>query len=60
NLKKNAFDHKLKFINKTQTKQPNNNRYITLKQVMSNPGKYQLSQDKLTDSAIEYLKSLKD
>ena len=60
NLKKNAFDHKLKFINKTETKQLNNNRYITLKQVMSNPEKYQLSQDKLTDSAIEYLKSLKD
>ena len=52
--------HNLKFINKTETKQLNNNRYITLKQVMSNPEKYQVSQDKLTDSAIEYLKSLKD
>ncbi|HEJ9541527.1 hypothetical protein PT008_17155 [Proteus mirabilis] len=60
NLKKNIFEHKLKYINKTETKKPNNNRYITLKQVMSNPKKYQLSQDKLTDSAIEYLKSLKD
>lgn len=43
-----------------EIKKENNNRYITLNEVMNKPGEYHLSQDKLTDSAIEYLKSLKN
>lgn len=43
-----------------EIKKENNNRYITLNEVMNKPGEYCLSQDKLTDSAIEYLKSLKN
>ncbi|MBI6528207.1 hypothetical protein JEP40_03545 [Proteus vulgaris] len=42
-----------------EIKKENNNRYITLNEVMNKPGEYCLSQDKLTDSAIEYLKNLK-
>ncbi|MEQ5572210.1 hypothetical protein ABN306_05220 [Providencia huaxiensis] len=35
------------------------NRYITLKEVMNNPRGYCANENKLTDSAIDYLKSLK-
>ncbi|UPQ38876.1 hypothetical protein LV777_16455 [Providencia rettgeri] len=34
-------------------------RYITLKEVMNNPRGYCANENKLTDSAIDYLKSLK-
>lgn len=36
----------------------NLNRYITLKEVMNNPRGYSANENKLTDSAIDYLKSL--
>ena len=45
---------------KPEIKKETNDRYITLNEVMNKPGEYSLSQDKLTDSAIEYLKSLKN
>lgn len=35
-------------------------RYITLKEVMNNPRGYCANENKLTDSAIDYLKSLKN
>ncbi|KLN96897.1 hypothetical protein [Moellerella wisconsensis] len=34
-------------------------RYITLNDVMNNPGEYNSTRSKLTDSAIDYLKNLK-
>lgn len=37
----------------------NPNRYITLKEVMNNPREYCANKNKLTDSASDYLKSLK-
>lgn len=37
----------------------NQHHYITLKEVMNNPGGYCTNKNKLTDSAIDYLKSLK-
>ncbi|HHR6036872.1 TPA: hypothetical protein ACS70C_001234 [Providencia alcalifaciens] len=37
----------------------NQNRYITLNEVMNDPKEYSLNKNKLTDSAIDYLKSLK-
>lgn len=42
-----------------EIKQKDNNRYITLNEVMANPEDYHLAKHKLTDSAIEYLKSVK-
>ncbi|NBN03110.1 MULTISPECIES: hypothetical protein [Proteus] len=60
NLINHDINHQAKPENKLEIKQENNNRYITLNEVMNNPGEYHLSQDKLTDSAIEYLKSLKN
>ncbi|MTC61448.1 hypothetical protein GKR50_15770 [Providencia rustigianii] len=35
------------------------NRYITLREVMNDPKEYSLNKNKLTDSAMDYLKSLK-
>ncbi|MDY3696719.1 MAG: hypothetical protein SO066_18825 [Proteus mirabilis] len=60
NLINHDVKHQAKPEYKPEIKQENNNRYITLKEVMNKPGEYHLSQDKLTDSAIEYLKSLKN
>ncbi|HEQ1858361.1 TPA: hypothetical protein VEO38_001897 [Providencia alcalifaciens] len=37
----------------------NQNRYITLREVMNDPKEYSLNKNKLTDSAMDYLKSLK-
>ncbi|MEQ4924296.1 hypothetical protein [Proteus hauseri] len=45
---------------KPEIKKEHSDRYITLNEVMNKPGEYSLSQDKLTDSAIEYLKSFKN
>lgn len=56
----NLIDNKKDSKIKPEIKNENNNRYITLNEVMNKPGEYRLSKDKLTDSAIEYLKSLKD
>ncbi|WP_099076267.1 hypothetical protein [Proteus alimentorum] len=60
NLINYDVSHQVKPEYKPEIKQENNNRYITLNEVMNKPGEYHLSQDKLTDSAIEYLKSLKN
>lgn len=43
---------------KSNIKNTNRERYITLKEVMDDPGIYCLKRNKLTDSAIDYLKSL--
>ncbi|HEM8292185.1 TPA: hypothetical protein U2M59_001440 [Providencia stuartii] len=50
----NDFNQELKPKNNYQK-----NRYITLKEVMKDPGGYIASNNKLTDSAVDYLKSLK-
>ncbi|MCK9781292.1 MULTISPECIES: hypothetical protein [Enterobacterales] len=60
NLINYDVSYKTKPEYKPEIKQKDNNRYITLNEVMNKPGEYHLSQDKLTDSAIEYLKSLKN
>lgn len=60
NLINGGVSHQGKPEYKPEIKHENNNRYITLNEVMNKPGEYHLSQDKLTDSAIEYLKSLKN
>ncbi|MCF1957192.1 hypothetical protein L1K40_21560, partial [Escherichia coli] len=60
NLINHDINHQTKPEYKPEIKQEKNNRYITLNEVMNKPGEYHLSQDKLTDSAIEYLKSLKN
>ncbi|MCT6516863.1 hypothetical protein GY03_06175 [Proteus vulgaris] len=60
NLINYDVSYKTKPEYKPKIKQKENNRYITLNEVMNKPGEYHLSQDKLTDSAIEYLKSLKN
>ncbi|HGN1704446.1 TPA: hypothetical protein ACKRTE_000248 [Providencia rettgeri] len=44
---------------KSEINNENPNRYITLKEVMDNPRGYCANENKLTDSAIDYLKSLK-
>ncbi len=44
---------------KSKTNQINSSRYITLNEVMNDPGGYSTSKNKLTDSATDYLKSLK-
>ncbi|WP_193015518.1 hypothetical protein [Proteus sp. FME41] len=59
-LVNNDISLKVKSECHPEIKKENNNRYITLNEVMNKPGEYRLSQDKLTDSAIEYLKSLKN
>ncbi|QCJ71438.1 hypothetical protein C9446_17275 [Providencia heimbachae] len=44
---------------KSKTNQINSSRYITLNEVMNDPGGYSTNKNKLTDSATDYLKSLK-
>lgn len=51
----NVFSEDLK----PEINNENPNRYITLKEVMNNPRGYCANENKLTDSAIDYLKSLK-
>ncbi|EPL6453863.1 MULTISPECIES: hypothetical protein [Providencia] len=59
----NEIENKLLKNNVNQIIEPKNNhyesRYITLNEVMKNPGGYIANDNKLTDSAIDYLKSLK-
>lgn len=59
----NEIEYKLSVNNLNQKSEPKNShhqeRYITLNEVMKNPGEYVANSNKLTDSAIDYLKSLK-
>lgn len=59
----NEIEDKLLKNKFSQKMEPKNNhhesRYITLNEVMKNPGGYIANDNKLTDSAIDYLKSLK-
>lgn len=59
----NDIEEKLLITRCEQNKKPNIKninleRYITLKEVMDDPGVYCLKRNKLTDSAMDYLKSL--
>ncbi|UPS62445.1 hypothetical protein [Providencia rettgeri] len=58
-IEKNFFINEVTEDLKPELNNKHPNRYITLKEVMNNPRGCFANENKLTDSAIDYLKSLK-
>ncbi|MGV2937169.1 hypothetical protein ACIPUA_19385 [Providencia sp. AGC89] len=58
-IEKKLLTHDISKYLKPEITNETPSRYITLKEVMNNPRGYCANENKLTDSAIDYLKSLK-